>query len=493
MFDEEKEKLKAGPDGNSMSIDTFSNSNALPGTSSSSLQQKVASTMMDVDEMGPIKIQSKTELSWVKLHAQIDAHIKNEGEEVFSKSTINAMFLLKLLLETDHDRYKDVVRSNKLGHIVNVQLKKPLVVAGNDLPAWCNAIIEAAPFLLPISVRRQWLGCTSLGVSRTIDWLQKHNKYLSSARSAVEEAERAHNLAIASNNEIQQVQAVQFAAQAADRLHEAEMKHHVGALRCDIVKVRHDDDHLLEDGLFLMNLHAQTTNKLEVQFIGENGFGDGVTQGFFSGLAKILQTRSVNKQVQMWAVDTNENEGMLVNKYGLMPKPLPPKSTDDTKMAKMRSQVLERFKFLGRLMGKVEEDAAANIVVHRSVKLNIYVNELVVQRRDLVQALLEENVHLIDRNLFGCEIVVSRFMCIVIRSMRELQRSEAAEVDSGMNDLYITLIELGRSFERIVFLAELDEGQEGEGQEEMRGIDAAAWVRMNSLFKSCGAVVVVRF
>ena len=186
--------------------------------------------------------------------------------------------------------------------------------------------------------------------------MQKHNKYLSSARSAVEEAERAHNLAIASNNEIQQVQAVQFAAQAADRLHEAEMKHHVGALRCDIVKVRHDDDHLLEDGLFLMNLHAQTTNKLEVQFIGENGFGDGVTQGFFSGLAKILQTRSVNKQVQMWAVDTNENEGMLVNKYGLMPKPLPPKSTDDTKMAKMRSQVLERFKFLGRLMGKAHLD-----------------------------------------------------------------------------------------------------------------------------------------
>ena len=43
-----KEKLKAGPDGNSMSMDTFSNSNALPTSPSS--QQKVASTMMDVDE-----------------------------------------------------------------------------------------------------------------------------------------------------------------------------------------------------------------------------------------------------------------------------------------------------------------------------------------------------------------------------------------------------------------------------------------------------------
>jgi hypothetical protein len=161
--------------------------------------------------------------------------------------------------------------------------------------------------------------------------------------------------------------------------------------------------------------------------------------------------------------------------------------------AKSYSTKVEVQPSIQKLWVDVEEDAAANIVVHRSVKLNIYVNELVVQRRDLVQALLEENVHLIDWNLFGCEIVVSRFMCIVIRSMRELQRSEAAEVDSGMNDLYITLIELGRSFERIVFLAELDEGQEGEGQEEMRGIDAAAWVRMNSLFKSCGAVVVVRF
>ena len=173
-----------------------------------------------------------------------------------------------------------------MGHIVNVQLKKPLVVAGNDLLHGAMPLLKLRHFFYNFMTTMAWLHI--LGVSRTIDWLQKHNKYLSSARSAVEEAERAHNLAVASNNEIQQVQAVQFAAQAADRLHEAEMKHHVGALRCDIVKVRHDDDHLLEDGLFLMNLHAQTTNKLEVQFIGENGFGDGVTQGF-SGWLKFYK------------------------------------------------------------------------------------------------------------------------------------------------------------------------------------------------------------
>ena len=183
----------------------------------------------------------------------------------------------------------------------------------------------------------------------------KDNKYLSSARDAVSEAERAHNAAIASSNEMQQVQAVALAAQAADRLHEAELKHHVGALRCDIVKVRHDE-HLLEDGLFLMNVHAQSANKLEVQFIGENGFGDGVTQGFFSGIAKILQTRSVNKRVPMWAIDTTESEGVLGNKFGLIPKPLPPRHTDNPEMAQRRAQILKRFKFLGRLMGKAHLD-----------------------------------------------------------------------------------------------------------------------------------------
>ena len=216
-------------------------------------------------------------------------------------------------------------------------------------------LLTVRHFLLPVSVRRQWLGCTSLGVSRTIDWLQKHNKYLSSARDAVSEAERAHNAAIASSNEMQQVQAVALAAQAADRLHEAELKHHVGALRCDIVKVRHDE-YLLEDGLFLMNVHAQSANKLEVQFIGENGFGDGVTQGFFSGIAKILQTRSVNKRVPMWAIDTTESEGVLGNKFGLIPKPLPPRHTDNPEMAQRRAQILKRFKFLGRLMGKAHLD-----------------------------------------------------------------------------------------------------------------------------------------
>ena len=122
--------------------------------------------------------EEKLRAGFHKALEKFTSQIEVEGKAVFSNSSVNAMFLLKLFLEKDTNLRKDFVWSAKLGHIVNVQLKKPLVVSGNDLPAWCNAIFDCAPFLLPVSVRRQWLGCTSLGVSRTIDWYIENVKYL---------------------------------------------------------------------------------------------------------------------------------------------------------------------------------------------------------------------------------------------------------------------------------------------------------------------------
>ena len=310
---------------------------------SSSIEENASATLANAGGEEKIEAQDR-HFQFQKALEKFTSQIEVEGKAVFSNSSVNAMFLLKLFLEKDTNLRKDFVWSAKLGHIVNVQLKKPLVVSGNDLPAWCNAIFDCAPFLLPVSVRRQWLGCTSLGVSRTIDWLQKHNKYLSSARDAVSEAERAHNAAIASSNEMQQVQAVALAAQAADRLHEAELKHHVGALRCDLVKVRHDE-HLLEDGLFLMNVTRNQQISLRSNSLVKMVLVTVLHKDFF-WYSQDFTDPIVNKTVPMWAIDTTESEGVLGNKFGLIPKPLPPRHTDNAEMAQTRAQILNRFKFL---------------------------------------------------------------------------------------------------------------------------------------------------
>ena len=255
--------------------------------------------------------------------------------------------------------------SLKLVQILKEQFKHPLAVTTyrQSFPEWCAAMIENMPLLVPTSTRVQYHAMTSFGISRTIDNLQKKNESLSSARDAASEAERAQNVAMTSSSELQQVQAATVAAQAADRLHEVEMKHSVGSLRCDIAKVRRGSM-LIKDSMYLMRTHRTKKNKLEVQFKGENGFGDGVTQGYFSSIAKSLQQRSINKERPMWIPDCNASEGTLSNKYGLMPKPLPPadllarlspKNFNVEKLKELKSQrnaVLKRFEFLGILMGK---------------------------------------------------------------------------------------------------------------------------------------------
>ena len=288
----------------------------------------------------------------------LNAAIRLSGTPRGDNNTISSPKLFAL--------YKNDFVSPKLVHVLNEQLKKPLAVAGNAMAPWCSALVYSAPFLLTTAMRIQWHSLTSQGISRCIECLQRNNKYLSSARAAVAEAERAHNAAMMSSNELQQVQAASMAAQAAERLHEAENKHNVGALRCDIAKVRRGDSSLLKHAEYLVNVHSVSTNKLEVQFLGENGFGDGVTQGFYSEIAKTLQKRAINKATPMWAVDTNEDDGTLSNKYGLIPKPFPQfqsalngrrENDVSASVEDLRLAVLKRFKFLGCVMAKALLDS----------------------------------------------------------------------------------------------------------------------------------------
>ena len=139
----------------------------------------------------------------------------------------------------------------------------------------------------------------------------------------------------------------------------------------------------------------------------------------------------------------------------------------------------------------VEEDAAANIFLHRSVKICVYVNQVMMQRRDLVQSLLEENVHLLDRSLPGCDIVASRFMCMVVRPLHQLYDCDSLE--GGFNHLVTEMVELGRAFERVVLLIEMVGPTDSDNAGRLpRGLDAKSWIKLTSIFQCCGVAVTVR-
>merc|ERR1711871_73402 len=132
-----------------------------------------------------------------------------------------------------------------------------------------------------------------------------------------------------------------------------------GSLKCDIAKVRRQP-HILNDGEELMLLHTKSGTKLEVQFKEESGFGDGVTQGFYTDVCNCLQSSEENKSIGMWSSGTGGKQGARGpgNRYGLFPASWPPKNsvTYSHKQLQERRRVLQRFRFLGRLMGTALRD-----------------------------------------------------------------------------------------------------------------------------------------
>jgi hypothetical protein len=141
---------------------------------------------------------------------------------------------------------------------------------------------------------------------------------------------------------------------------------------------------------------------------------------------------------------------------------------------------------LEKLWVDAQEEAAAQLVLHRSVKLVVYAHEHLLQRRDLVQSLLEENVHMQDLSFVGCDIVVSRFTCIVMRTLHELFGNGGSEFDdSGINGVVTHMVELSRAYEKIVLLVEMNDGPADVC------LDASAWIKLYSLSKSYGAAVKV--
>ena len=249
-----------------------------------------------------------------------------------------------------------------LTYLMNSQLEKSLLIASQSTPKWCQVVCHAAPFLIALKTRYDFLKATAFGPSRTIAWLQDKNRTLQRARAAQLEAEQSASRALAANDELAQMEAARAAAAAADELNKVERRCHVGKLKCDIGKVRRDMPHLMKDAEELMSIHGSSKTSLEVQFQGESGFGRGVTQGFYSSICNVLQSAEENSKVRMWALGGTESSNAKSESYnrivgserGLFPcswsRTEMSTQTSDTEQ-QSRRKILNRFRFLGRLMG----------------------------------------------------------------------------------------------------------------------------------------------
>ena len=235
--------------------------------------------------------------------------------------------------------------SHKLNSKLRQQLRDPLLLASDALPAWCEELTSSCPPLFPLETRQLFFSCTAFGVSRTIAWLQKESS--SAAGSA-------------SRPEFQ-----------------------VGRLTSERVLVPRGEQ-LLDWAFNVFRVHAGRKAMLDIEFKGEQGTGLGPTLEFYNLVAQELQ----RKDLCMWScsdtllpaggdadgadagdgadpaaysADAGDAGGdaadssrppdyYVTNRHGLFPVALP-------RGADHFHDVLERFHFLGTFVAKSLQDS----------------------------------------------------------------------------------------------------------------------------------------
>jgi hypothetical protein len=266
----------------------------------------------------------------------------------------------------------EALQNRKLSRKLSVVLDDVVSVASGCMPDWCRILSSMCPFLFSLSAREQLVKCSAFGMSQAIFWLQEQ-RVDPSLRRRLREAE----------NTIGQVTDMtgDRVQRAYDRLlhaQEAIERQRIGKLRSDIARVSRDD-RLLAQADKLMDIHANVTRMLEVQFVNEHGFGWGVTQGFYTAVA--LELQRADDSVSLWrsagpagdnsawaiaggVTGTTEASGTVsspgsasqtnrvylqVGAEGLFPRPL---HACDPHLP----EVCKRMRFLGRLIAKAFRD-----------------------------------------------------------------------------------------------------------------------------------------
>ena len=195
--------------------------------------------------------------------------------------------------------------SKKLNNKLLQQIQDSILIASSSLPSWTSWLTHSYKFLYPFDTRQLYFRTTSFGTSRSIVWLQERREELiRTVRNGTSTRSRVLN---------------------ENSLHEFRF----GRLKIDRA-VAIDRENVLRDAMNLFHYHAKSKSKLEIQFLSEEGTGDGPTLEFYALIANELQ----KYQLGLWwnHDDSQTHQTEFVRKLeGLFPVPYPqdhPRLTD---------------------------------------------------------------------------------------------------------------------------------------------------------------------
>ena len=187
--------------------------------------------------------------------------------------------------------------SKKLNNKLLQQIQDSILIASSSLPSWTSWLIHSYKFLYPFETRQLYFRTTSFGTSRSIVWLQERREDL--------------------------IRTVRNSTHSRPRLLNESALHdfRFGRLKIDRA-VAIDRENILRDAMNLFHYHARSKSKLEIQFLNEEGTGDGPTLEFYALIANELQ----KYQLGLWwnHDDYEHHQTDYVRKLeGLFPAPYP--------------------------------------------------------------------------------------------------------------------------------------------------------------------------
>jgi len=222
--------------------------------------------------------------------------------------------------------FENYFYSKKLNNKLLQQIQDSIIIASSSLPSWTEWLIHSYKFLYPFETRQLYFRTTSFGTSRSIVWLQeRRDELIRTARtggllrplggSTTATTTTLSSFRVTSNpNEN---------TSSTSNIFVPEFR--LGRLKIDRATPI-DRENILNDAMNLFHYHAKSKAKLEIQFLNEEGTGDGPTLEFYALIANELQQHTLGL---WWNHDDYEHHHTIyVRKLeGLFP--IPYLQTDD--------------------------------------------------------------------------------------------------------------------------------------------------------------------
>uniref|UniRef100_A0AAV1VEQ2 HECT-type E3 ubiquitin transferase n=1 Tax=Peronospora matthiolae TaxID=2874970 RepID=A0AAV1VEQ2_9STRA len=275
------------------------------------------------------------DLRWLHCITTLEAGSGGNGISV-PDTLASAMRLLRYLFQFRADttlRDEALWTSPRLYNKLETQMQDVLSMCSGIYPSWCDALVTHCKFFFPRDLREKLFRSTSFGCTRSLHWFRNR---LSSEEGSADSGMSSMVGGGILNQEIS-----------------------ISPVPKERVKVYRDN--ILQSAEAVMKMHAKRKAVLDVVFVGEKGYGSGVTAAFYSTVAHALQVVPETKTDRLWIPGEDDEADMLpgVDISGIaVDTPVIRHSNGLFPYPHRRSspKLVERFCTMGRLAGKALMD-----------------------------------------------------------------------------------------------------------------------------------------